>query len=229
MFDGIDLKDLKEKHKMDVTKSSKKKSIKDLNDFLNPYDYKEFIPLYLPSKESEVKIIVKPLPFVDNERKKVSRISIPFSKHLSKDIKQNCRKNIDEDCPICETSSIKKFDFIIFPVYIISNSSTEYYKQTIRLIEVPLYDWEKSIEPNLEKFYKGNYVLVIHLKRDKPYYKTTYKIEEIEIPHLTEEMVFNKCFMYEKTRDNLYNEKAYLEEFSLETKKHEIIITEVPF
>jgi len=224
MFRNIDINNLKHKHKEEIKKNnSKKRKLKDLKEFLNPFDYKEFMPFYLPKSFEQGRFIIKPLPFVSIDRENVEAISIPFSKHLSKDIKLNCRKNIDDWCPICEAGTIKKFDFIIFPVYIISNSVNNYYKNEIKLIEIPLNDWEKFIFPYIEEFYKEDKILIINYYKKNFIFK--YSIEKYKVEELNEDIVLNKSFIYKDILNYLYSEKAYVKEFNIEINPKTIIVS----
>lgn len=218
----FNIKELKEKHKKELEEKKKKiKSLKQLNGYLNTFDYKEFMPLNIPKDKDETTFLIKPLPFVDNNN--VSGLCIYFSKHLSKDNKYNCRLNIYERCEICESSTIKKFDFVIFPAFILKNNNNDFYKKKIFLIEVSLEYWENYIENYIEDFYNKDLVLNIHIKKDKNNYIYRFNNDNFKIKELTEEEILNKSFSYEKIKSYLYNEKAYKDKFNINLKKDFIL------
>lgn len=230
MFDTNDIQKLKDKHKEEINnKKNQKKPLSKLNEYLNTFDYKEFMSFYIPKNVNEIKYLIKPLPFINIERNNIEGISINFSKHLSKDIKLNCLKNIQEECPICDSSVVKKFDFVIFPVFVLSNSATDFYKKQIKLIEVSLNDWENYIYPDIEKYYTSDLIINLTLKKDGYNYQYTYKNENFKINELTKEEILNKSFIYDTTTNSLHNEKAYVKDFNLELNKKDIIVSEIPY
>jgi len=227
MFEKSDI--LKYKKQSKAKKIFSKKTLDYLKTYLNPYDFKEFVPLYVPAKYEEVKIIVKPLPFINETKDDIGGLYIPFSKHLSKDIKLNCSRNINEKCSICENSSIPKVDFVIFPAYIIKHTLNDYIKSTIKLIEVPLNDWNNKIEPFLEDYYKNDYILHIILNKRNGNYSTLYKNEKYNVEELTEDLVLKKCFEFDNIEKKLYNPKCYVKDFDIEINKEELIVYGVDF
>jgi len=224
MFKNKDLSKYKQKKK-----KFEKKNLNDLRTYLNVWEYREFLTLYVPKGEEEVKIILKPLPFINDNEDDIGGLYIPFSKHLSKDIKLNCKKNISSYCPICSNSSIKKYDFVIFPVYIIHHSHNNYIKNQIKLIEIPFDEWEKNVDPYIDKFYQDDLILHIHLKKDQYFHRNVYSREKYLTEELTEDLVLKKCFKYNNIKNQLYNKKCYVKEFELETSKTSVIVSGIDF
>jgi hypothetical protein len=230
MFDSEEIKALKEKHKEELThKKNTKKSISKLKEYLNTFDFKEFMTFFIPKNFNEVKYLIKPLPFSNSNKKAIGGINIYFSKHLSKDIKLNCCMNFKDDCPVCDASTIKKFDFVIFPVYVLSNSLTDFYKKQIKLIEIPADDWENHVFPHIEKFYQTDLILSLNIKKDGYAYSYTYKEQSFIIPELTKEEILNKTFEYETTKNYLYNPKAYVDTFNIELNTKDLVVKEKPY